>query len=681
MRGFVVVMSACKHCSVSSRISIHKKAISSMEWQPNALQIAVASLDGAISIIALRESQLVLLHVLKAHSQPVACVRWSPLQSELVASASHDSTVQVWNAVQGTPISNIRAYQSRALSLCFSTRRADTMFIGGEDQMAIQIVGLSSDHLLPPKLKSKPKAAKREQPQIQKPQPQPQPQFQPQQSQRKTLIKQGFENQTRAVALESLLEFSQSLRDGARTSVLHGAEGVRNTIRSLALESQDCSLKSTLSLLSNSSSSTLVSILHEAEQAASLNSHHVALAASGGRELWRRTALAFARQLQLHGDALKATELYCACGEPREAIACCLSGKLFGEALVIAQTHFLGSIATDAATEIQRAWARYLESIPKFEQAAQCYLAAGDAEHAVALLQRRGDSVALEAALRISRDLNLDCEQRIAIALMHRCCCEQLWTKALDAAQSESLRVYLVPIVVERAVLRLNSNQIQLALPNALPPSICSLLKLYGASCIASLFGQILIEWSELGAAWLDFRVDSVELRNDDRLLHRAAVSLAAALAALARSERECYERLVLDCCDSLFACGHSALPSVVLTIVPCAASAFCTFDEHAQHAAELHAFVVLSQHARHNELFDETLPESLEQTPSVFWQCIGVLHKMIWRDQSAFAAQCRRVVSECCIVDEIPEQFAEFVNVRVMLEGLAMRMSLLVEK
>jgi WD40 repeat protein len=57
------------------------------------------------------------IRVLKGHTRSVTDIAWCPHNPELIASASMDATVQVWNALTGTPLANYRHHAGRVFGV------------------------------------------------------------------------------------------------------------------------------------------------------------------------------------------------------------------------------------------------------------------------------------------------------------------------------------------------------------------------------------------------------------------------------------------------------------------------------------------------------------------------------------------------------------------------------------
>src|SRR5437773_1544886 len=81
-----------------STYSEHRNAVSSVAWSPDGSQLASASFDTTVQVWQSLTGQLELTY--HGHSNWVTAVAWSPDGKEL-ASAGLDTTVQIWNANTG----------------------------------------------------------------------------------------------------------------------------------------------------------------------------------------------------------------------------------------------------------------------------------------------------------------------------------------------------------------------------------------------------------------------------------------------------------------------------------------------------------------------------------------------------------------------------------------------------
>lgn len=75
------------------------------------------------------------LYLLKGHSRTITDIKWSSHSTAaLLASASDDNFVIVWNVLEGKHISLFDRHRSRVLSLCWNPSDPDSIFSGSEDR-------------------------------------------------------------------------------------------------------------------------------------------------------------------------------------------------------------------------------------------------------------------------------------------------------------------------------------------------------------------------------------------------------------------------------------------------------------------------------------------------------------------------------------------------------------------
>jgi len=77
----------------------HERTIFSVDWSKQGF-IATGAADDSIRIFAEGHgegpSYVQTCHVPKAHAQDVNCVRWNPVQSDILASCGDDFLVKIW---------------------------------------------------------------------------------------------------------------------------------------------------------------------------------------------------------------------------------------------------------------------------------------------------------------------------------------------------------------------------------------------------------------------------------------------------------------------------------------------------------------------------------------------------------------------------------------------------------
>jgi ribosome biogenesis protein YTM1 len=67
-----------------------------------------------------------------SHKSWVSSVQWSPSNPFVLASASHDSTIKLWDIRSSLPLYTITAHSKGSKSLCLALTN-DRIFSGGSD--------------------------------------------------------------------------------------------------------------------------------------------------------------------------------------------------------------------------------------------------------------------------------------------------------------------------------------------------------------------------------------------------------------------------------------------------------------------------------------------------------------------------------------------------------------------
>ncbi|KAI9339130.1 quinon protein alcohol dehydrogenase-like superfamily [Pilaira anomala] len=125
-----------------------RQLIQTLDWKyyNDKIMLAAGSNDGNIAIydIGIIDTSNIPdmpvpqpepLYLLKGHSRAIADVKWSSHStSALLASASDDNFVIVWNVLEGKHISLFDRHRSKVLSLCWNPSDPDSIFSGSEDR-------------------------------------------------------------------------------------------------------------------------------------------------------------------------------------------------------------------------------------------------------------------------------------------------------------------------------------------------------------------------------------------------------------------------------------------------------------------------------------------------------------------------------------------------------------------
>lgn len=118
----------------------HKGEINSVKWDPSGLLLASCSDDRTAKIWSLKQDKHI--YDLEDHAQVIYTIKWSPTgpatenpnKQLLLASASHDSTVKLWDVEYGRLISSLNGHRGAVFALCFSPN-GEYLASGSKDKM------------------------------------------------------------------------------------------------------------------------------------------------------------------------------------------------------------------------------------------------------------------------------------------------------------------------------------------------------------------------------------------------------------------------------------------------------------------------------------------------------------------------------------------------------------------
>ncbi|XP_078121651.1 gem-associated protein 5 [Sander vitreus] len=183
-------------------------------------------------------------------------------------------------------------------------------------------------------------------------------------------------------------------------------------------------------------SGDLQGALQLATERGELNDHLLSLAPMAGFEVWSRTAEAFARQLCLQEQYLKAASHLLSINRLYPAVDLLRSHKLYREAIALVKARL--PVDEPVLKELYTCWAGVLERDGHFSSAAKCYLAAGASFDAAKVIARKNDVSSLRTAASLAR---LSGEASLAQSLALRCAKDlavaQDWTAAQDVLSSQ----------------------------------------------------------------------------------------------------------------------------------------------------------------------------------------------------------------------------------------------------
>ncbi|KAF5920746.1 hypothetical protein HPG69_010280, partial [Diceros bicornis minor] len=104
----------------------HTNEVNAIKWDPSGMLLASCSDDMTLKIWSMKQDTCV--HDLQAHSKEIYTIKWSPTgpatsnpnSNIMLASASFDSTVRLWDVERGVCIHTLTKHQEPVYSVAFS---------------------------------------------------------------------------------------------------------------------------------------------------------------------------------------------------------------------------------------------------------------------------------------------------------------------------------------------------------------------------------------------------------------------------------------------------------------------------------------------------------------------------------------------------------------------------------
>lgn len=400
---------------------------------------------------------------LSGHSGKVVSLAWSPFQETLLASASYDRTVQVWDVGKAQLVATYQGHSARVFSVSWSPVDPDVLFSGGEDNV-IRSWKLSEQPVKPVRPPKPPeKAGKQEAGAIaplanvkdttneitppkkdvdadnqstgsapattsskastsgSKKKAKRMASYFPYSSHFDNLPKESRSNDVQYLAdllAKSQLEAVQLDPEHSHLGTYTNKRGALGVLDAeIAHHKKEHNLDHAFQMMAWKGD--LVGALKEAAAERRLTDTLVALAPMVSRFVWIETCEQYAIQLASEGEHHRAALYFLACRKSTEAVKLLCSNNLHREAVAIARANF--SESSPEIREVYESWAARAASVGNFEQAAKCYLAIGNAGKAVAFLLNRRDPHSLRSAAYIAKRNGLSAEAEMAFQTALQC--------------------------------------------------------------------------------------------------------------------------------------------------------------------------------------------------------------------------------------------------------------------
>ncbi|KAG0418561.1 hypothetical protein HPB47_004750 [Ixodes persulcatus] len=466
-------------------LEAQRKPVESLSWHPcQTLSsecrsnfshwLACSSTNGTIFLYDLSKLASPSVDVLRmlqpslqlsGHSAKVVCLAWSPFRDGMLASASYDETVQVWDVGQGKPVANYRGHSGRVFSVCWSPLDPDVLFSGGEDA-TVNCWKLSEQGSnLPPSKQRKTKsdgdvtsvadetqsvelqstdggstetakeskgASEKEgnDTSILKPAGAKSSGTKKKSKSAKSFFPlfSGYENRPKQAGSDDfvLLANLLSQRDEGCTTTdgLHTHLGMyvddtgAMAVVDAEIQHHKRELNFDYAFQMMLWKGDVSSALQEAAAQRKLTDTLVALSSMVSRATWLDMCQQFAVQLSSDGEHHKAALYLLACHKALEAVQLLRKNGLVREALCVARAHL--PEGDSEVTETYVAWAEKACAVGNYEQAAKCHLAGGDIKAAVSMLLNRRDPHSLKSAAYVAKKFGLAADAEVAFSLALR---------------------------------------------------------------------------------------------------------------------------------------------------------------------------------------------------------------------------------------------------------------------
>eukprot|EP00795_Rhopilema_esculentum_P000326 gene326-9985_t len=419
----------------------HSQRITSLSWSPHSMELlASSSYDGTVQIWNVSKNEPIANY--RGHLGRVLCVEWSLVDPDVIYSGSEDFTLRRWTIssckhvmptdvkkqVTGSRKSEKPKAKTTAKPQTASEPTGqpaveeslvnqrqcgepkDAVVDSSDDGLGARLISTEDSTVSPSDLKSRltqEDALKRSSCKGDTKKKKPKSLFPLSATQNH---KQKAASQKECIMLAKHLKEGSSMDSSVGEFVPGKAEYVNlglfgdrpSAFKMFTTEGQNhllsgnCEQQLHLELWKGN----LEGALSICKQKGELNEMVVAMSPIGGFDVWQSTMKAYADQLASKGDYFAAASYYVAVNKVKEAIEMFKAQNMFKEAIALAKVRL--SSRDPVLIELYRQWGEKQIAEGCYENAAKCYIAAGDCDTAIKILARKGDVSSLKTAAQVA---------------------------------------------------------------------------------------------------------------------------------------------------------------------------------------------------------------------------------------------------------------------------------------
>lgn len=399
----------------------HTKLVNRIRWHSNPSSewsgwLATASDDGNIQLYNfngmdiqsddLLDHQNFFVGTLKGHKKQVSDISWSLNQPHLIASASYDNSIQIWDVTTITPITNIREHELRVFCISWSHITKDVLFSGSEDQ-TVRLLNINKykEFTTPPTKPSKKKKRKASSISTEAQETMDIESSSPIKKERpnkkmKISTKFNFETEDIKSAQQGCIDLVDSTLKGTDTENINSNlfRDNKSMERFLDLTSQKFMNEEKYEdyLITEFWRGNVTQVFNTVIKKGLLNDMWISLAPVAGANVWKELSKMYAEQLEAQGDYHKAVLYFLSFHDVHRAIQVYENAYMFPEAISLARSRLDEN--DEKIKSIYINWANYFVHRMLYEQASKCYIAIGDIKHAIEIILNRNDKESYEIA-------------------------------------------------------------------------------------------------------------------------------------------------------------------------------------------------------------------------------------------------------------------------------------------